>query len=39
LSIKSSIEWWVIVGGESGHGARPIKEEWVLEIKEQIYGI
>ncbi len=24
---------WVIVGGESGPGARPIKEEWVLEIK------
>jgi len=26
---------WVIVGGESGFGARPIKEEWVVEIKEQ----
>jgi protein gp37 len=26
---------WVIVGGESGPGARPIKEEWVVEIKEQ----
>lgn len=26
---------WVIVGGESGHGARPIKEEWVIEIREQ----
>ncbi len=26
---------WVIVGGESGPGARPMKEEWVLEIKEQ----
>ncbi|MEA3447509.1 MAG: phage Gp37/Gp68 family protein [Bacteroidota bacterium] len=25
---------WVIVGGESGPGARPIKEEWVLDIKE-----
>jgi len=24
---------WAIVGGESGAGARPIKEEWVLEIK------
>jgi len=23
---------WVIVGGESGPGARPMKEEWVLEI-------
>ena len=26
---------WVIVGGESGYGARPIKEEWVLEIRQQ----
>ncbi|GFO59103.1 hypothetical protein GMST_14280 [Geomonas silvestris] len=26
---------WVIVGGESGPGARPIKEEWVIEIQEQ----
>ncbi len=26
---------WVIVGGESGPGARPIKEEWVLDIKKQ----
>lgn len=26
---------WVIVGGESGHGARPMEEEWVLSIKEQ----
>jgi len=24
---------WVIVGGESGPGARPMKEDWVLEIK------
>lgn len=24
---------WVIVGGESGPGARPIKEEWVWDIK------
>lgn len=24
---------WVIVGGESGPGARPMKEEWVLDIK------
>ncbi len=24
---------WVIVGGESGPGARPIKEEWIIEIK------
>lgn len=26
---------WVIVGGESGAGARPIKKEWILEIKQQ----
>lgn len=26
---------WVIVGGESGPGARPMKEEWVIEIREQ----
>jgi protein gp37 len=24
---------WVIVGGESGPGARPMKESWVLDIK------
>jgi protein gp37 len=26
---------WAIVGGESGPGARPIKEDWILEIKDQ----
>lgn len=26
---------WVIVGGESGSSARPMKEEWVISIKEQ----
>jgi protein gp37 len=26
---------WVIVGGESGPGARPMEEEWVLSIREQ----
>jgi protein gp37 len=26
---------WVIVGGESGPGARPIRKEWVLEIRDQ----
>jgi len=24
---------WVIVGGESGPGARPLNEEWVMDIK------
>jgi len=26
---------WVIVGGESGPGARPMKPEWVIEIRDQ----
>lgn len=26
---------WVIVGGESGPGARPMREDWVLSIQEQ----
>ncbi len=26
---------WVIVGGESGPGARPMREDWVLSIHEQ----
>ena len=26
---------WVIVGGESGPGARVMRKEWVIEIKEQ----
>ena len=26
---------WVIVGGESGPGARPMEEAWVLSIREQ----
>lgn len=26
---------WCIVGGESGHKARPLKKEWVIEIFEQ----
>ena len=33
LNLKS-IDW-AIVGGESGYGFRPIKEEWVLEIRKQ----
>ena len=27
---------WVIVGGETGFGARPMREEWVLNIKNQV---
>ena len=32
---------WVIVGGESGPGARPMKPEWVIGIKNQCqkYGV
>jgi protein gp37 len=26
---------WIIVGGESGPGARPMKEEWVIGIRDQ----
>jgi protein gp37 len=26
---------WVIVGGESGAGARPLKREWVLSLRDQ----
>lgn len=26
---------WIIVGGESGHGARPMKKEWALKIMRQ----
>jgi protein gp37 len=26
---------WVIVGGESGPGARPMKEEWVIDVRNQ----
>jgi len=26
---------WVIVGGESGAGARPLEEQWVLDIRDQ----
>lgn len=26
---------WVIVGGESGHGARPMKAEWAIKIRDQ----
>jgi protein gp37 len=26
---------WVIVGGESGHGARPMEKAWVVSIRDQ----
>jgi protein gp37 len=28
---------WVIVGGESGHGAPPMKAEWVRSIREHCH--
>lgn len=28
---------WVIVGGESGRQARPMKKEWVLGVRDQCY--
>ena len=29
---------WVIVGGESGKNRRPMKEEWVLDIKDKCHN-
>ena len=29
----------VIVGGESGPGARPIMQEWVTDIRDQCLGV
>ncbi|HEX4641987.1 MAG TPA: phage Gp37/Gp68 family protein [Candidatus Acidoferrales bacterium] len=26
---------WVIAGGESGHGARPLQKEWVVSVRDQ----
>ncbi len=26
---------WMIVGGESGHGARPLEPAWVIRLREQ----
>jgi len=26
---------WVIVGGESGPGARPMKKEWIVSVRDQ----
>jgi protein gp37 len=30
---------WVIVGGESGPGARPLAREWVVDIKDQCLAV
>lgn len=29
---------WVIVGGESGFGARPMKEEWAIDVRNQCFN-
>ena len=29
---------WVIVGGESGPGSRPMNKEWVADIRNQCLG-
>ena len=26
---------WVIVGGESGPGARPVRKEWIVSLRDQ----
>jgi len=35
-----NLEWisWVIVGGESGPGARPLSKDWVISIREQCHN-
>lgn len=35
LSLDLAEIQWVITGGESGHGARPMKPEWVRAIRDQ----
>jgi protein gp37 len=30
---------WVIVGGESGPGARPMDEDWVTDIRDQCFAV
>ena len=30
---------WVIVGGESGAGARPMKKEWVIDLRDQCHFV
>jgi protein gp37 len=39
LDFKGALQWngihWVIVGGESGHHARPCRETWIRDIVQQ----
>ncbi len=30
---------WVIVGGESGAGARPLEEAWVLSLRDECHRV
>lgn len=38
-SLRLSGIHWVIVGGESGAGARPMKEQWVVNIRNQCLDV
>lgn len=38
-SLNLSAIDWVIVGGESGPGARPIEKEWVIDIRDQCLDV
>ncbi|MEZ4495030.1 MAG: phage Gp37/Gp68 family protein [Dehalococcoidia bacterium] len=38
LSLDLAGIHWVIVGGESGHGARRMKPEWVESVRDQCLG-
>src|SRR3954469_12281257 len=29
---------WIIAGGESGHGARPMQKEWALSLRDQCHA-
>ena len=39
LTLYPSTLQWVIVGGESGHRARPMKEDWALRIRDDCIGV
>lgn len=30
---------WVVVGGESGHDARPMREDWVVRLRDQCVAV
>lgn len=39
INLRAWCPDWIIVGGESGNGARPMKKEWVESIREQCKGV